>query len=89
MIYHAQRFLNYFMPNEIEVDPNFDYLLLSDEDAEYGKESFLREIGFFIPPSMIQASDEELKTYLGPEYNFFITEPYTQPYYRAIDAYEP
>lgn len=36
---------------EREDDPDFDYAMLSDEDAGYGRESTVEEKGFFILPS--------------------------------------
>ncbi|UOD35424.1 type I restriction-modification system subunit M [Deferribacteraceae bacterium V6Fe1] len=37
--------------NENEPDPNFDYIKLSDEDAEFGRADTVKEKGFYILPS--------------------------------------
>ncbi|GAA8949353.1 hypothetical protein HpEKB32_06060 [Helicobacter pylori] len=39
--------------NEERHDPNSDYALLSDEEAEGAKEGLIEEKGFFIPPSAL------------------------------------
>lgn len=45
----SENLTNYI--NELEPDENFDYALLSDEQAEYGRADTLKEKGFYILPS--------------------------------------
>ncbi|GAA8131114.1 hypothetical protein HpKG114_13930 [Helicobacter pylori] len=44
---------HYINKQERELDPSFDYALLSDEEAESAKEGLIEEKGFFIPPSAL------------------------------------
>ena len=45
----SENLTNYI--NKLEPDDNFDYVHLSDEQAEYGRSETLREKGFYILPS--------------------------------------
>ena len=45
----SENLTNYI--NELEPDDNFDYAVLSDEQAEYGRADTLKEKGFYILPS--------------------------------------
>ncbi len=50
--YISENLANYINQGEIEAgDPDFDYALLSDEDAEPEREDLVRSKGFFILPS--------------------------------------
>lgn len=49
--YISENLTNYINEREQESDKDFDYATLSDEDAEYGRETIIQEKGFFIPPS--------------------------------------
>ncbi|WQS40929.1 type I restriction-modification system subunit M [Helicobacter pylori] len=46
------RYHNEYMRNN-NLDPNFDYASLSDEEAEIVRKSTIEEKGFFIPPSAL------------------------------------
>ena len=45
----SENLTNYI--NELEPDDNFDYAMLSDDQAEYGRADTLKEKGFYILPS--------------------------------------
>lgn len=45
----SENLTNYI--NKLEPDDNFDYAMLSDEQAEYGRAETLKEKGFYILPS--------------------------------------
>ena len=49
----SENLVNYLNLQEQEVDPEFNYAQLSDEDAEYGREEVVAEKGFFILPSQL------------------------------------
>lgn len=49
----SENLVDYLNLQEQEVDPEFDYAQLSDEDAEYGREEVVSEKGFFILPSQL------------------------------------
>ncbi|GAA7988030.1 type I restriction-modification system subunit M [Helicobacter pylori] len=51
--YISENMAHYINKEERERDPNFDYALLSDEEAEGAKEGLIEEKGFFIPPSAL------------------------------------
>ncbi|GAA6922919.1 type I restriction-modification system subunit M [Helicobacter pylori] len=51
--YISENMTHYINKQERERDPNFDYALLSDEEAEGAKEGLIEEKGFFIPPSAL------------------------------------
>ncbi|GAA6946247.1 type I restriction-modification system subunit M [Helicobacter pylori] len=51
--YISENMTHYINKQERELNPNFDYALLSDEEAEGAKEGLIEEKGFFIPPSAL------------------------------------
>ncbi len=51
--YISENMAHYINKEERERDPNFDYALLSDEEAKGAKEGLIEEKGFFIPPSAL------------------------------------
>ncbi|GAA7919918.1 hypothetical protein JP0531_03630 [Helicobacter pylori] len=51
--YISENMTHYINKQERELNPGFDYALLSDEEAENAKEGLIVEKGFFIPPSAL------------------------------------
>ena len=47
----SERFVQHVNRLERETDPDFDYVQLPDDLAEYGRDSSVAELGFFIRPS--------------------------------------
>ncbi|GAA7548673.1 hypothetical protein HpBHB32_06540 [Helicobacter pylori] len=51
--YISENMTHYINKQEREHNPDFDYALLSDEEAQGTRESLIEEKGFFIPPSAL------------------------------------
>ncbi len=51
--YISENMTHYINKEERKRDPDFDYALLSDEEAECAREHLIEEKGFFIPPSAL------------------------------------
>ncbi len=51
--YISENMTHYINKRERELDPNFDYASLSDEEAKGAREGLIEEKGFFIPPSAL------------------------------------
>ncbi len=51
--YISENMANHHNEHERNLDPNFDYASLSDEEAENVRKSTIEEKGFFIPPSAL------------------------------------
>ncbi|GAA8990805.1 type I restriction-modification system subunit M [Helicobacter pylori] len=51
--YISENMAHYINKEERKRDLNFDYALLSDEEAEGAREGLIEEKGFFIPPSAL------------------------------------
>ncbi len=68
--YISENMANHHNEYERKIDPNFDYALLSDEEAEIVRKSTIEEKGFFIPPSAlfcnVLKNAPELMTMLFP-----------------------
>lgn len=70
----SENLTNYI--NELEPDDNFDYAMLSDDQAEYGRADTLKEKGFYILPSELfvnvrkrAKSDKDLNVTLNNIFN--------------------
>lgn len=77
MIYHMKRYIDYINKEEKQINPDFDFLSLTDQDAEYGRYEVTYELGFYLPPSSSSLSEEQIRSILPIwEWLRFIEEPY-------------
>ncbi|GAA7151089.1 hypothetical protein ID0395_05160 [Helicobacter pylori] len=51
--YISENMTHYINKTERELNPDFDYACLSDEEAKRAREALINEKGFFIPPSAL------------------------------------